>query len=258
MRHLLSIAVFLWITAACAEEVDVELFLAVDISQSMSYDELDIQRQGYASALVSEEVLGAIASGPLGVIALTYVEWAGVGRSRTVVPWTRLATRQDAEVIAGIIAANFETTRRGTSISSVMLLAEKSMETNEFNGLRRVLDISGDGPNNTGPPVTLTRDRLLAKGITINGLPLMTREAASDIWGVPDLDAYFLNCVIGGPAAFVVPVRDWPEFPAAIRRKLVLELSWAPPAGASKFWRAAGYDCLIGEKSGAGTCNRIS
>ncbi|WP_316297873.1 DUF1194 domain-containing protein [Aliisedimentitalea sp. MJ-SS2] len=230
-----------------AEEVDVELFLAVDMSQSMSFEELDLQRQGYAAALTSPEVLHAIERGPLGKIAITYVEWAGVGRMRTIVPWTRLDTPDDAAEIAEEIATNFETTQRGTSMSSVMFFAANSFEANKFRGLRKVLDISGDGPNNTGPPVAPTRDRLLTQGIIINGLPLMPHGRAWDEWSIPDLDLYYAECVIGGPGAFVLPVRDWSEFSRAVRRKLVLELA-ARPAQPERLWRSRSYDCLVGEK----------
>ena len=245
--RLFTLLLALLAAASYAEEVDVELFLAVDMSQSMSFDELDLQRQGYAAALTSPDVLDTIRRGPLGVIAVTYVEWAGVGRMRTIVPWTRLATAADAAAIAEEIATNFETTRRGTSMSSVMLHVAQSFETNGFQGLRHVLDISGDGPNNTGPRVTDARDHLLSRGIVINGLPLMPHGRVWDEWSIPDLDRYYTECVIGGPGAFVVPVRDWDEFSGALRRKLVLELA-SNPAPPERLWTTTAYDCLIGER----------
>jgi len=234
--------------AADRTEVDVELFLAVDVSRSMQPFELEIQRRGYAAALVSDEVQGAIASGFLGRIAITYVEWAGAYDQRVIVPWTILATPEDAAAVAGKITAHFDDALRRTSISGALLYAAEDIETNAFDGLRRVIDVSGDGPNNMGRPVTRARDAVLAQGITINGLPLMTESGDSTSrWNIPDLDAYYTACVIGGTGAFVVPVTDWAEFEDAVRRKLVLEIAGQP----ERLYRAqatAAYNCLIGEE----------
>jgi len=230
-------------------EVDVELFLAVDVSRSMQPYELEIQRRGYASALQSEDVQTAIASGFLGRIAITYVEWAGVHDQRVIVPWTVLADRADAAAIAAQITAHFEDAMRRTSISGVLIHAADSIDTNSFDGLRRVIDVSGDGPNNMGRPVTVARDAVLARGITINGLPLMTQDDGfTSRWNIPDLDVYYTACVIGGTGAFVVPVTDWAEFEDAVRRKLVLEIAGSPLV---QMWRAqanAPYNCRIGEE----------
>lgn len=231
-----------------AEEVDVELVLAVDVSRSMQLHELEIQRRGYAEALQSADVITAITGGMIGTIALSYVEWAGAGSHRVIVPWTRIASARDAERVADTISANFETTLRRTSISSALDFAVSHIENNDFHGLRRVIDVSGDGPNNDGPPVTAARDRALARGIIINGLPMMTRDVMSDRWGIPDLDAYYRNCVIGGPGAFVLPVLEWQEFARAVRRKLVLEIAGHTPPATPRVIPAAAYDCLIGEK----------
>ncbi|WP_137700219.1 DUF1194 domain-containing protein [Marimonas lutisalis] len=238
------------------EEVDVELFLAVDVSRSMSLAELEIQRRGYAEALQSPDVMEAITGGMIGTIAVTYVEWAGAGSHNTVVPWTRIATPADAAQVADTITSSFEQNLRRTSISSALLLAERSISKNDFKGLRRVIDVSGDGPNNSGPPVTAARDRVLSRGIIINGLPLMTRDALSDMWGIADLDAYYRNCVIGGPGAFVIPVYDWSEFATAVRRKLVLEIAGLPRAPRARVLPAAAYDCMIGEKIWERNMNR--
>lgn len=236
-------------------EVDVELFLAVDVSRSMQPFELEIQRRGYAAALVSPEVQAAIAGGMLGRIAITYVEWAGASSQRTVVPWTLLESPEQALAIAAQITAHFDSALRRTSISGVIDHAAVSIDANAFDGLRRVIDVSGDGPNNVGDPVTAARDRALAQGITINGLPLMTQgDDITSRWNIPDLDAYYTACVIGGSGAFVLPVTDWAGFEAAVRRKLVLEIA-AVPQLPDRLWRAqatlrggAPYDCLVGEK----------
>lgn len=230
-------------------EVDVELFLAVDISRSMQAFELEIQRRGYAEALASDDIWAAIQRGALQRIAVTYVEWAGAGSRREIVPWTLIDTRDDLQRIAKTIAESPVQAMRRTSISSVLGRAAFSIEANSYEGLRRVIDISGDGPNNEGLPVTEARDRATAVGITINGLPLMTYDPYGEYsrWGIPDLDAYYRNCVIGGIGAFLIPVTSWEEFPAAVRRKLVLEIAGVEP---ERIWRAQSqtYDCLIGER----------
>ena len=253
MRNLIIVVLF-WGAALHAQdrvEVDVELFLAVDVSRSMQPFELEIQRRGYAAALTSPEVQAAIGGGMLGRIAVTYVEWAGVHSQRTIVPWTLLQSPEHAARIAAQISANFDDAQRRTSISGVLDFAAASIDANRFDGLRRVIDVSGDGPNNMGDVVTKARDRVLARGMTINGLPLMTRdESITSRYNIADLDAYYTACVIGGTGAFVLPVTDWAEFEQAVRRKLVLEIA-ARPAPPARIWRAQGatpYDCLIGEK----------
>ncbi|MEO0939687.1 MAG: DUF1194 domain-containing protein [Pseudomonadota bacterium] len=248
MRHLL--AFLLWSSLARAEaliEVDVELVLAVDVSRSMEPFELEIQRRGYAAALRSPEVHAAIARGPLGYVALTYVEWAG--DQRVIVPWRLVRTPADAEAFASELTSEFQDGFRRTSISGVLDYAASSIDTNQFKGLRRVIDVSGDGPNNLGAPVRAARDRVLSAGISINGLPLMTRrDGPTALWGIEDLDVYYRNCVIGGPGAFVIPVFDWADFQTAVTRKLVLELAGTP---SDAIWRAQApgpYNCLIGEQ----------
>lgn len=242
------------------EVVDVELVLAVDVSLSMSPDELAIQRDGYAAALVHEQVVRAIRDGVHGRIAVTYFEWAGDAMQHVVVPWTRISSEAEAQAFVAQMTANPPQSARRTSISGALLYAEKLFDDNGFRGLKRVIDVSGDGPNNQGEPVDMARDAVTARGITINGLPLMTTGGFASSFDVADLDLYYQNCVIGGPGAFVIPVNEWAQFPEAIRRKLVLELAAAPPA-----WPPAvapdgqdlpvvlaqatpGFDCQIGEK----------
>ncbi len=232
-----------------AVEVDAELVIAVDVSRSMTRRELEIQRRGYAEALVSDEVLSAIRDGMLGRVALAYVEWAS--EQRVVVGWTLIAGRADAEAFAARLATRFDETLRRTSISGAIDFAAGLFEGNGYRGIRRIIDVSGDGPNNYGRPVDAARDEALAAGLVINGLPLMTREGLGSQWHLEDLDAYYRDCVIGGPGAFVIPVLQWRHFPQAVRRKLVLELSGRPPPAVPAGVRrvaANGYDCLIGEK----------
>lgn len=256
MRHVIILLLTAFLTAHPASaqeiEVDVELFLAVDVSRSMTPRELEIQRRGYAEALTSDEVLAAIARGALGRIALTYVEWSGAGDQRIVAPWAMIETREDAEAFAGQITAHFDDAMRRTSISGAISYAADAFDDNGFQSWRRVIDVSGDGPNNDGRPVTWARKAALEKGLIINGLPLMTKEGMGAQWQLDDLDDYYRACVIGGPASFVIPVRSWEAFPAAVRLKLVQELANIPPhvtrATFHTMPETPSYDCLIGEK----------
>ncbi|PWK69108.1 DUF1194 domain-containing protein [Aminobacter sp. AP02] len=241
-----------------AEQVDVELVLAVDVSLSMSPDELEIQRHGYAAALTDDRVLEAIAQGAYGKIAVTYVEWAGSTSQIVIVPWTVIANRADAERVVDQLSAKPPNSARRTSISSALEFGSDLFAESTYHGMKRVIDISGDGPNNQGPPVDIMRDAAVAQGITINGLPLMTNGGFGNAYDVEDLDRYYADCVIGGPGAFMIPVNDWSQFPEAIRRKLVMELAgpasrqWAteeaayPPVVLAQ--AQLKYDCLAGEK----------
>jgi hypothetical protein len=251
LRALVTTMSFLLPAWAMAQdvEVDVELFLAVDVSRSMTEEELDIQRLGYAEALTSPDVLAAIRNGLLGRIAVTYVEWAGTGAQRVVVPWQILETPQHAEEIATTIVTTLGAGMQRTSISGALDYATRAFDGNGFRGLRRVIDVSGDGPNNQGTPVVDARDAALAQGFIINGLPLMTEDALSRFWGIPDLDVYYSRCVIGGPGAFVIPVLDWAAFAPAVKRKLILEISQGTSIVPVQFTAPEPYDCLIGEKN---------
>ncbi|NGO50136.1 DUF1194 domain-containing protein [Allomesorhizobium camelthorni] len=251
----LSLLLVPW--AYAAEQVDIELVLAVDVSLSMSPDELEIQRRGYAAALTHDRVIEAIAAGVYGRIAVTYVEWAGSTTQHVVVPWTAIATRSDAERFVRQLSANPPSSARRTSISGALDFGGDLFAESGFQGMKRVIDISGDGPNNQGSPVTGARDALIAQGITINGLPLMTNGGLASAYDVENLDLYYQDCVIGGPGAFMIPVNDWSQFPEAVRRKLVLELAGGssertrdeaahPPVQLAQ--AAPGYDCMIGEK----------
>ncbi|WP_269929698.1 DUF1194 domain-containing protein [Aminobacter sp. HY435] len=244
--------------SAAAEQVDVELVLAVDVSLSMSPDELEIQRHGYAAALTHDGVLEAIAEGAYGRIAVTYVEWAGSTSQTVIVPWTVIANRTDAERVVRQLSAKPPNSARRTSIASALEFGSDLFAESAYSGTKRVIDISGDGPNNQGPPVEGIRDSVVAQGIVINGLPLMTNGGFGSAYDVEELDRYYADCVIGGPGAFMIPVNDWSQFPEAIRRKLVLELAgpgsrqWAadeavhPPVVLAQ--ASPKFDCMIGEK----------
>lgn len=244
----LAVALVLALPARSETPVDVELILAVDVSRSMTMRELEIQRRGYAEALASEDVVRAIGlGGPHGQIALTYIEWAGVYSQRVVVDWTLVRSRADAEAFAAKLTTRFSDTLQRTSISGIIDHSVPRFDGNGFVGERRVIDISGDGPNNAGRAVLAARADASTQGITINGLPLMTREGLGDQWHLDDLDEYYRQCVISGPNAFVIPVLTWQDFPEAVRKKLVLELADRQPHEAPVH-RVEGYDCLIGEK----------
>ncbi|MEJ8476115.1 DUF1194 domain-containing protein [Roseibium algae] len=227
------------------------LVLAVDVSRSMSYEELRIQRQGYVAAISSPEVLRAIGQGAYGKIAVTFFEWAGNYHAREIIGWTLIGSAADAESVASKLLEGASQGARRTSISGAIDRASSLFETLPFLADRHVIDISGDGPNNQGGPVSEARDKALAKGVAINGLPLMTRGGFGSRFNIDDLDEYYRRCVTGGPGSFVIPVNDWAQFPEAVRRKLVLEIGNVRMQ--PKIWRAQllfskPYDCLIGEK----------
>jgi hypothetical protein len=223
----------------------------------MSPMELEIQRKGYASALTDDNVLKAIAQGAYGKIALTYFEWAGSSSHHVIVPWTTIASREDAEWIAARLSDSVPNSARRTSVSAALEFGADLFAESPFKGMKRVIGISGDGPNNQGGPVEAARDAVVKQGIVINGLPLMTSGGFNGGYDIRDLDRYYADCVIGGPGAFMIPVNDWSQFPEAVRRKLVLELAgplspvWKAVAdGMAPVWRvqATKSDCLIGER----------
>lgn len=242
---VLALAALLATPAQAAEEVDVELLLLVDVSRSMSTAELALQRQGYVAALRSDSVAAALGRALTGKIALAYVEWAGEKRQRIVQDWVLIKGRDDLLKVADVLENDRSTTQSRTSISGALRYGAAYLEANDFSGMRSVIDISGDGPNNQGGEVTATRNAVVARGITINGLPLMTQDGI--FMRIPDLDAYYENCVIGGPGAFLVPVSQWEDFGRAVIQKLVLEIAGGPPERLIPA-QATTYDCQVGEK----------
>ncbi|MEM8572756.1 MAG: DUF1194 domain-containing protein [Pseudomonadota bacterium] len=252
MQRTLCLATFAFLAAAPASadgiEVDLELVLMVDVSRSMTPRELEIQRQGYAAALQSKDVYHAMQSGLLQRIALTYVEWAGT--QETIVDWRLLETEADLHAFAETLTVDFDPALRRTSISGALTFGADAIRTNAYEGLRKVIDISGDGPNNQGRPVLLARESALAEGIVVNGLPLMTREGMGSQWHLDRLDIYYETCVTGGPGAFVIPVLDWEDFADAVRRKLVLEIAGLPleQVHRAQYVIRNPRDCFVGEK----------
>ena len=230
--------------------VDIELIIAVDVSYSMDLDELAVQREGYAQAIVSKEFLQALKNGPNSKIAVTYFEWSASSDQKIIIPWRVIDGPETADAVANEIMKT--PVRRGsrTSISGAINFAMPLFEENPYRGLRRVIDISGDGPNNNGAPVGEARAAALEKGIIINGLPIMVKEPSYSTMDIDNLDIYYEDCVIGGPGSFVVSIKDRDKFKEAIRTKLVLEVAGRTPERrtvpvAEKEPR---IPCLIGEK----------
>ncbi len=228
--------------------VDVELVIAVDVSYSVSTGEGDVQRIGYAAALESPEVIRSITGGLHGRIAITYVEWADDLYQNQIVPWQIVENASDARGLAAQLRAAPISRSGATSISSAMLYSAELFKRNQWKGLRRIIDISGDGPNNVGPSVVGARDLVASRGITINALPLLigTTKAPDD--AELDLEAYFQDCVIGGPGAFMIPVSDWARFGEAIKLKLQLEIAGYAPERIIMAANPVQSDCLFGER----------
>lgn len=227
--------------------VDLKLVLAVDASGSIDANEAAIQRAGYIAAIRHPDFLAAIKTGYHGRIALSYFEWSGQVRLPTLVPWQVIDSEESAFDFAGRIGGRPGGSLRGTSISNALIFATGLIGAAPFAEERRVIDVSGDGPNNVGGPVEEARDAAVAAGIVINGLPLLLRSSTA----AKNLDRYYSKCVIGGPGSFSLPVRDMSEFATAIRRKLILEVGGNAPQ-ADVLPTAAEVDepvdCLKGER----------
>jgi hypothetical protein len=233
-----------------AVPVDVELVLAVDVSYSMDPEEQALQREGYVQALTSREFLSALREGANGKIAVTYFEWAGANDQKIVVPWRVIDGPESADAFAADIAKAPYRRASRTSISGALQFGRALFDNSGYRGLRRVIDVSGDGANNAGALVAQTRDETIAAGVTINGLPVMLKRASLGYVDADELDVYYEDCVIGGAGAFVIPIRDRSEFVKATRTKLILEVAGREPdmrvipANADK----PRVSCTIGEK----------
>jgi hypothetical protein len=266
MKRIVPV-LFAWVVGAAFPSallaktpVDLVLALGVDVSRSVDYDEGRLQRQGYIDAFRDPQVIQAIGSGMLGRIAVGYYEWAGEGLSTVVQGWTLIEDSASAHAFADALTRQAPEPKRRTSISGAIAFGLAWLDQNDFEGTRRVIDISGDGPNNSGDLVVLARDRAVAAGVTVNGLPIMDMGTGGygGRFNIPNLDLYFRDCVIGGPGAFIVVARNFSDFARAVRRKLILEIAnRVPPPDAprARFLPAqAGPDnrasppCNVGEQ----------
>lgn len=230
--------------------VDVELVIAVDVSYSMDPEEQALQREGYVQALTSGEFLRALREGANGKIAVTYFEWAGQYDQKIVMPWRLIDGPEAADAVAAEIARAPYRRASRTSIAGALRFAKPLFDNSGYRGLRRVIDVSGDGANNDGPLVAPMRDDVLSAGITINGLPIMLKRPNPGTMDIEELDIYYEDCVIGGPGAFVVPIRERAKFIEATRTKLVLEIAGLQPAPrvVPTSAEAPRISCTIGER----------
>lgn len=212
-------------------QVDLELALGIDVSGSVDEEEAVLQRNGYIAAFRHPSIIDAIRHGSLGRIAVAYYEWAGFGHMKIIAPWSLIKDKASAHAFANILTREQPETARRTAIAAAISFGAGYFDNNEFTGKRRVLDISGDGPNNWGDRVDQARDQAVARGITINGLPIVNDRPS--LFGRPpmqNLDLYYRDCVIGGPGAFYVVARDFKDFARAVLRKLILEIAGRQPA----------------------------
>ena len=212
-----------------AVPVDVELVLAVDVSYSMDPEEQALQREGYIAGITSREFMQALRSGHHGKVAVTYFEWAGPYDQKIIVPWRLIDGPEAADAFVNELARAPYRRASRTSISGALSFAKPLFDGSGYRGFRRVVDVSGDGANNSGTFVTLARDDVLAAGMTINGLPIMLKRPNAFTMDIDNLDIYYEDCVIGGPGAFVVPIREREQFKEATRTKLVLEIAGRTP-----------------------------
>ncbi len=210
--------------AAAPTEVDLKLVLAVDVSGSISNDELRLERDGTADAFLDPEVVKAIQSGALGRIAVAMLDFSSPEFDRIVINWQIIEDGASAAAFAQMVRDLPRTPGRRTSVSSALERGALMLEASEKDIIanRRVIDVSGDGPNNDGNPMMEAHDKTIAQGIVVNGLPVMD-DTANGYY--PNLYKYYAACVAGGRGSFVVVVRNYRDFGAAMRHKLILEIS---------------------------------
>ena len=201
-----------------------KLILATDVSGSINDEELRLEREGTAEAFLDPQVIKAIQGGSLGKIAVAMLDFSSPDYDKVVIDWQIVHDKATATAFANAVRDTPRTPGRRTSISSALELGSLMMETSEKDivATRKVIDVSGDGPNNDGNPMTDVHEKTLAQGIVVNGLPIMDDNANGYY---PDLDKYYTACVAGGRGAFIVVVHSYKDFAAAMRHKLILEIS---------------------------------
>ena len=205
-------------------EVDVKIVIATDVSHSIDIEEVQLQREGIADLFLDPEIVKAIESGPLGRIAIAMLDWSGYRNDKVVLDWTVVHDKASATALAGIIRTIPPVLGERTSISNAIESAISLIQgsDNKIAATRRVIDVSGDGPNNDGVSLQHVHDTTANNGIVVNGLPIM--DETSDGY-FPDLDKYYAACVVAGKGSFLVTVRSYKDFGAAMRRKLIFEIS---------------------------------
>jgi hypothetical protein len=215
--------------AMAVDDVDLLLVLAVDVSRSIDATKFQLQREGYAGAVADPKVLEAIRSGRAGRIGLTFVEWSGVGAQKVVIDWTTIGDADSAKGFGDRLLEAPRSFADRTSISGAIEFAMGQLDKAPYESARRTIDVSGDGTNNAGRDVALARDDAVAKGITINGLVILSENPMT--WN-PDhtnppggLANYYRNNVMGGPNAFVMVAENFNSFGQAIVKKMIAEVA---------------------------------
>ncbi len=230
---LAPIALALLLTwPAAALPVDVEIVLAVDVSRSIDAFEYDLQQRGYADAFRDKRVLDAIRANPHQRIAVTLVEWAGAEFQAVKVGWTLIDDAASAAAFGQALLTQERAFSGWTSISGAIDFSVPLFEDNGYEGTRKVIDVSGDGINNSGRPAAAARDAALAKGITINGLAILN-DRPNPVPSVVQppripVDQFFLDNVIGGSGAFLITAKDFQDFAQAVAAKLIREIAGSP------------------------------
>jgi uncharacterized protein DUF1194 len=233
--RLLILAVTLAFPAAssAAEQVDLLLVLAADVSRSIDSEKFQLQRDGYAAAITDPRVLEAIRSGRAGRIGVCFVEWSGLASQRVVIDWTTISDAESAKSFADRLLEAPRSFADRTSISSAIEFAIAHLARAPFESARRTIDVSGDGTNNSGGEVTQARDAAVAQGVAINGLVILSETPLA--WNpdhtnpVGGLENYYRNNVIGGPGAFVMAAEGFNSFGQAIVKKMIAEVAQAEP-----------------------------
>lgn len=231
---IVALIATLFSTPLRAEDVDLALVLAVDVSTSIDEQEFALQRRGYAEAFKDASVIAAIRSGPHRKIAVTYIEWASAESQKVVVPWTVVSDDESGLLLSQAILAAPRSFQGWTSISGAIDFSVRTLAASPHAGTRRVIDVSGDGINNAGRPAADARDEAVAAGITINGIVIMNDiPTPMAYWRAePPLDQFYREQVIGGPGAFVIAVEDFTTFAHAILNKLIREIAAQPRSDA--------------------------
>jgi hypothetical protein len=215
--------------ARAATSVDLLLVMAVDVSRSIDEVEAELQRRGYIEAMTNDRVVDAILSGEHKAIGVCYVEWAGTHYQQTVIDWMLIESASGARRFSDTLAAAPRTSQSWTAVGQALAFSAARFDEAPFVSKRRVIDISGDGRTNNGPPAELVRDRLVTEGIVINGLPVMMNRTSFGRPPDATLDKYYEENVIGGPGSFMTVAANFDDFGRAVRSKLIREISGRLP-----------------------------